>query len=73
MLQDVKKRFASEDGVDLSPESAMFFPYPVEADEGRGFGCKILLLVVEKNERLIKLFDTVREGELVMCTFVVCP
>jgi hypothetical protein len=35
----------------------MYFHYPVEADDGKGFGCVIALLVIERQSWLIDLYE----------------
>ena len=36
----------------LNPTEFYFFPYPKHADDGRGFGCVISMLLLEKNENI---------------------
>mmetsp|Transcript_20756 Transcript_20756/g.30672 ORF Transcript_20756/g.30672 Transcript_20756/m.30672 type:complete len:284 (+) Transcript_20756:185-1036(+) len=43
----------------LKPESFYFFPYPKEADNGKGFGCVIPLLLLETTSLLQSLHDIV--------------
>lgn len=44
---DVENEKKREIAFDLIPTSLFYFPYPKSADEGRGFGCVILLLLLE--------------------------
>ena len=43
----------------LKPEQFYFFPYPKEADNGKGFGCVIPLILLENNPWLQLLHDIV--------------
>jgi hypothetical protein len=43
----------------LKPSDFYFFPYPVEADDGKGFGCVIPLLLLENSPWLQLLHDIV--------------
>ncbi len=45
--------------VNLNPTEFYFFPYPKEADNGKGFGCVIPLLLVENTAELSHLQRTV--------------
>lgn len=46
--------------INLIPTEFMFFPYPKDADNGKGFGCVISLLVLEKTPDLERLHSIVR-------------
>lgn len=46
-------------GMSLKPSDFYFFPYPVQADNGRGFGCVIPLLLLENLPWLQLLHDIV--------------
>jgi 2'-5' RNA ligase len=46
--------------VQLLPTSFYLFPYPKQADNGRGFGCVISLILLNKTEALQKLYESVR-------------
>ena len=47
--------------IDLNPTDFYFFPYPKHADDGRGFGCVISMLLLEKNENLELIQQIVSE------------
>ena len=48
-----------DNNVNLRPTEFHFFPYPKEADNGKGFGCVIPLLLVENTAELSHLQRTV--------------
>lgn len=41
--------------IQLIPKSFYFFPYPKEADGGKGFGCVIAMILLENNEKLLRM------------------
>jgi 2'-5' RNA ligase len=45
----------------LRPSSFYFFHYPKSADNGRGFGCVISMLLLEKTSWLQGLFESLKE------------
>ncbi len=45
----------SDKSIFLNPTDFYFFPYPKHADNGRGFGCVIPMLLLENNENLQQL------------------
>lgn len=47
--------------IDLIPTKFMFFPFPKDADNGKGFGCVISLLLLEKTPNLERLHSIVRK------------
>ena len=47
--------------IELNPSDFYFFPYPKEADNGRGFGCVISMLLLENNKNLQMIHDIVAE------------
>jgi len=51
---------AAAAGVSMKPTKGMFFPYPRSADGGKGFGCKIMLVMLEKGEEIMGLFEAVK-------------
>ncbi|KAL9179270.1 hypothetical protein ACHAXT_008560 [Thalassiosira profunda] len=44
----------------LRPTSHFYFPYPKSADNGKGFGCAISLLILETTPELSALHDVVK-------------
>lgn len=48
-----------QDCVELDPKKYYFFSYPKEADDGRGFGCVIPMLILKNNSNLQRIHDTV--------------
>ena len=67
LLEQAKRRFlnhANERGSETStsvmvtPTDFFYFPYPKTADNGKGFGCLILMLLLEKSE-LLELLHTI--------------
>jgi 2'-5' RNA ligase len=47
--------------IQLIPTSQYYFPYPKTADNGKGFGCCISLLILETTPHLQLLHDIVRD------------
>lgn len=45
----------------ITPEAFYYFPYPKEADYGKGFGCLILMILLEKSAALAVLHSIVTE------------
>mmetsp|Transcript_14482 Transcript_14482/g.17611 ORF Transcript_14482/g.17611 Transcript_14482/m.17611 type:complete len:264 (-) Transcript_14482:249-1040(-) len=45
--------------IELIPSSFYFFPYPKEADNGRGFGCVIPLMMLKNTAELQRLHEIV--------------
>ena len=45
----------------LKPDSFYFFPYPKDADDGKGFGCVVPLLLLENTPPLQSLHDIVSD------------
>jgi len=41
--------------IKLIPKSFYFFPYPKEADGGKGFGCVISMILLENNNDLLRM------------------
>ena len=66
LLTHCKEKFnqyrttVKKDDILLKPESLYFFPYPKEADNGRGFGCVIPLIIYENKPQLHALHDIIR-------------
>ena len=50
---------ANAQHVQLVPKSFFFFPYPKHADNGKGFGCVISLILLEKTSMLQLLHEAV--------------
>lgn len=46
--------------IEIKPSSFYFFPYPKTADNGKGFGCVISLLILENTLQLQALHDATR-------------
>lgn len=45
----------SKEELTVCPTHFFYFPYPKSADNGRGFGCVIVMLILESSELLCKL------------------
>lgn len=61
-FQEYKSHVKSElgeDGILLDSKRYYFFCYPKEADDGRGFGCVIPMLLLKNNANLQRIHDTV--------------
>jgi len=41
--------------LELIPKSFYFFPYPKEADDGRGFGCVICMILLQNTDPLLRM------------------
>ena len=54
--EDEVSNHEEEDNTDmtlqLNPTEFYFFPYPTQADDGRGFGCVISMLLLGKTQKL---------------------
>ncbi|KAL3775808.1 hypothetical protein ACHAW5_005070 [Stephanodiscus triporus] len=48
--------------IKLTPTSHYYFPYPKSADNGKGFGCAISLLMLETTPELILLQDVIQKS-----------
>ena len=49
----------AKEPINMNATSYYYFPYPKNADEGRGFGCVISMLLIEKSRQLEALHDAV--------------
>ena len=58
--QQQQRTESRQRNINLTPTSHLYFPYPKSADEGRGFGCCISLLMLDCNDDLRGLFELVK-------------
>ena len=49
----------AKETINMNATSYYYFPYPKSADDGRGFGCVISMLLIEKSRQLEALHDAV--------------
>jgi hypothetical protein len=52
--------YSNQSHVQFCPTSFYYFPYPKHADNGRGFGCAISMILLERTQALQKLYESVR-------------
>ncbi len=55
ILRNLQCKRSNDLTIYLNPTDFYFFPYPKHADNGRGFGCVISMLLLEKNQNLQRL------------------
>ena len=56
-LREYERHVDSSEPIPMNATRYYYFPYPNSADGGRGFGCVISMLLIEKNRQLQALHD----------------
>lgn len=60
-LAEYSKHANIRSSIQLTPTSHYYFPYPKTADNGKGFGCAISLLILETTSELQLLHEVVKK------------
>jgi 2'-5' RNA ligase len=61
VLETIKNRCAESFPLMMTPTDFYHFHYPKSADDGKGFGCVISMLLFDKSEWLQRLHKTIQE------------
>ena len=56
-LREYERHVDSSEPIPMNATRYYYFPYPTSADGGRGFGCVISMLLIEKSSQLQALHD----------------
>lgn len=61
LLETINMRFQQSSSCSLKPTDFHFFHYPKSADDGKGFGCVISMILVEKSEWMEELRTVLKD------------
>ena len=59
-LREYERHVDSSEPIPMNATRYYYFPYPKSEDDGRGFGCVISMLLIEKNRQLQAFHDAAK-------------